>query len=529
MEPNVCTNLLKDFLIVKISIVLFMFLASLPENSYQQDLINEFNIIEANCVFRYDLHNHYNCYLSNVRTTSPNDVLNIVGNHMVNHTDSDVNGVFHTSSIIIQFNGEVLRKFVNLRTIDLFGTFLQSINSSAFDVCGHLEELNIGSNSALTELPPRMLANCGNLRNFLAPFSRFATIPGNLFGETGSLETFTFFNGRLTSFPDDLLRNMQNLRRFSVRNCQISQLSSNNFINALNLEEIDLFGNRLNDTQAVMNLLNGHVGLRRIILSHNPFTMFSLSFFTQFRILEELGFGGSTWMTGVEWQFLHSSLRTLRVYAIFEEIPENAFVGVPNLTFLDITGYGITTIQSGTFSPLINLERLDMMYTQLTTFHPQTFASQGKLRALQLSYNQIEELPEEVFAPLVNLGFNETVHGLFMLGNNLRRLSANSFGQHPHLNYIYFNNNQIYAIQRGLFSRFNPRPALVDFSGNECTRYIFSNETNLDENRWLLNCFNNFEGITTTTPGGAACVFKQFEVLFLILVGFLKILMNLCH
>ena len=506
--------------IYKLLVFLIILLAILPQNSHQQEIINKSNIIEANCIFSYDPQGRYNCNLNNIHITNPTDVIVFTGTHMINHTDADVHGVLHTISTINQFNGEALRRFINLRRIDLSGTFLQSINPTAFDVCGQLEELNIGSNNQLLELPATMLANCGNLKILLALTSRFTTIPDNLFGNTRSLEVFNFAQSRLTSFPDNLLRNMPNLRRFIIRVNLISNVSPSNFISATNLEEIDLFSNNLNDTQAVMSLLSGHLRLRRIILSHNPFNMFNLNFFTQFRNLEELGIGGGTNLTGINWQLFPSTLQTLSVYSISEEIPKHAFSGLPNLTYLDISGYGITTIQPGTFSPLMNLDRLDLMNTQLKTFHPQLFTNQRKLRSLHLSYNRIEELPEGVFAPLVNLGFNNTVHGLYMIGNNLRRLSASSFGQHPHLLYLFLNDNQIYEIQRGLFSRFNPRPVIIDFIGNECISRRFFEEENLDENRLLEFCFNNYEGITTTTPSGAVNVFSKFQIFVVIFIGF---------
>lgn len=495
-------------------------MAVYPQNTHQQELITKSNIIEAHCMFSYDTLNRYNCYLFNIRTQNPTDVLDIVGTHMLNHTDADVHGILHTNSIINRFNGEALTRFVNLKRIDLRGTFLQSISSTAFDVCEQLEELNIGANHQLLELPPRMLANCRNFKTFLATNSRFLTIPDDLFGSTTSLEVFNLAFSRLTLLSDNLLRNMPNLRTFYVRNNQLSHISPTNFFNAINLEDIDLFFNNFNNTQSVMNLLNGHFGLRRIIMNHNPFPMFSLSFFTQFRNLEELGIGGRNNLTGIEWQFLPNSLQILSVYSISEEIPENAFVGLPNLTYLDLSGYGITILQPNTFSPLTNLDRLDIMDTHLITLHPQQFNSQTKLRALHLSFNEIEELPAKVFAPLVNLGLNETTHGLFMIGNKLRRLSASSFGQHPHLNYIFLGNNEIYEIQRGLFSRFSPRPALIDLFDNKCIHRAFFNEENLDENELLEYCFNNFDGIITTTPSGAVNNFYKFHFFVIAFIGF---------
>ncbi|XP_070508351.1 leucine-rich repeat-containing protein 15-like [Chironomus tepperi] len=518
MEPKISSIELLTFLL--------LIFTSIPQNSLQQQQVSSSNIIETHCIFSYDRQNRYNCYLFNVRTQNATDVLNIVGTHMLNHTDADVHGVQHINTMMYQFNGEILRRFPNLRRIDLRATFLQSISPSAFDICGQLEELDIGANSQLLELPARMLANCENFKRFIAGSSRFPSLPDGLFGATRSLEVISLPFSRLTSFPDNLLTNMPNLTRFDVRNNQLRHISPSNFISALNLQDIDISMNSIIDTQTVVSLLNGHFGLRRIILSSNPFPMFNFNFLTQFQNLEELWIGSNNNLTGIGWQFLPRTLQVLRIYSVSEPVPENAFVGVPNLTYLDISGYGIKSFEPDTFKPLVNLDRLDIMGTHITTFHPDQFTSQGKLRALHLSFNDIEELPDRVFTPLVNLGFNESVHGLFMFGNRLRRLSASSFGQHPHLNYIYFENNQINEIQRGLFSRFNPQPALISFVGNICVQRAFFEEVNLDENPLLEPCFNNFEGITTTTPSSAVNTFRKFMSFVSIFVGILSLAVN---
>jgi hypothetical protein len=145
-----------------------------------------------------------------------------------------------------------------------------------------------------------------------------------------------------------------------------------------------------------------------------------------------------------------------------------------------------------------------MWENYLTTLHPHQFTSQRLLRGLHLHFNEIEELPEGVFAPLANLGLDgNEFHSLSLSGNKIRRLSVSSFGQHPHLRFINFDNNQIYAIQRGLFSRFHPRPSHVIMTRNVCyphfgNSYIFFEEENLDENSLLEECFSNYEEVSTT-------------------------------
>lgn len=512
-------------LIIFSSILIFLII--FPQQSSQQELISKSNTIEVHCILSYDPQGRYNCYLFNIHTNSSTDVLDIVGSHLPNLTDADVHGVIHVNSMINQFNGEVLRKFVNLKFLNLRSTFLNSINPNAFETCGQLEELEIGTNPQILELPSRMLANCENLKIFSALSSRFLTLPGDTFGNTRSLEIFDTSHGRLTSIPDGLFQNMTNLRTFKILNCQLTKLSPKTFENVAKLEEFDVSGNQLSDPQEVMDLLSGHLGLKKIAISYNNFTMFNLSFFTQFDNLEKLTFGGNQNMTNINWNVLPNSLQILKVYQIGEEVPENAFENLSNLKHLYISGYGITILQKGTFDLLTKLDRLEITSTRLSTLHPQLFANQINLSKLDLSFNEIEELPDGIFAPFINLGINEGVEGLFMVLNKLESLSVSAFGQHPHLRYIDFSYNQIDKIQRGMFSRFNPVPVIASFIRNQCIDWPFSNEGNLDEHKYLDLCFNNFDGIPTTTPNGAWNGFRRLEIfVVMLLAGFVKVLIG---
>jgi len=505
--------------------IILIFLTTFLHQSFQQSIINKSNIIQATCDYRLDPENGYSCFFNNLTTTLV-DSLEIGGAHLPGRTDADVLAVYHVNSRINRFNGEVLRKFVNLRIVSLRLTNLQSINPNAFEICGSLEELNIEVNS-VTSFSPLMFQNCVNLRNIRAFNNRIVNIPENLFGSTRSLEIFDLHrNFHLRSVPGNLFQNMTNLRMLDVGSNEISELNPNIILNAVNFERIDISRNNFDDAQAVMNLLTGHLGMRSITIFSNRFPMFSFNFFSQFNRLEILAVGGLQNTTGIAWQSLPASLTSLSAYSIGEEVPENAFNRLTSLRTLDISGTGITVLQRDTFKELRNLEWLYIMYTSIKTIHPDLFLSQGNLRVLYLNWNEIEEIPAGALAPLVNLGYNSSRWGLHFYYNKIRRLSASSFGQHPHLDYIDFSSNEIMEIDRGIFSRFSPTISFIGFFFNNCTQLSFRNATNLEESEELEWCFNNFEGITTTTPSGVGNNFRKFDVLVVIFVGILKSVMN---
>ena len=48
----------------------------------------------------------------------------------------------------------------------------------------------------------------------------------------------------------------------------------------------------------------------------------------------------------------------------------------------------------------------------------------------------------------------------------------------------------------------------------------------MDESEEFEWCFNNFEGITTTMPGGVGNIFRKFEIFVIVFIGFVNIFMN---
>lgn len=505
---------------------ILIFLALLPNPSAQFLTINNSSTIEATCSYGYDQQNRYSCELLNAVLRNPNDVLVISGTHLPRHSDIDVEALTHVGASFAQFNGEALRKFVNLKFIDLRRVGIITINENAFEVCGHLEELHMGFNGYIEGLPDGMLRSCENLRIFWAPDLRILSLPDNLFGVSRSLKVFDMSTSSLRSFPDNLLQNMTSLMIFRIPGNFVSYLHPNNFLNAANFEEINIASNNFSNTQEVMNILNGHLGLKRIIISNNYFEIFDFSFLTQFQRLEELSIGGHLQMSSNSWQLLPSSLVSLTVIQMGENIPHTAFERLQNLTFLSVTGKGITNLHQDTFRTLKNLVELQVILTNITTLHPQLFTSQASLRALILYSNQIEDLPGGVFEPLVNLGLNVSTRNLDLWNNKIQRLSKSAFGHHPHLDFIDFAHNDIDEIERGIFSRFSPIMFRVDFGFNRCISNAFWNVTNVDEIESFQPCFDNFDGITTmptTTPNGCKLNYIKFE---LFLIGIVKILIN---
>ncbi|XP_070508398.1 carboxypeptidase N subunit 2-like [Chironomus tepperi] len=484
--------------------------------TFQLTSISQAATITATCIYSYDPNNTYTCDLHNTTGTSPTDLLEITGTHLTGRSDDDVNAVTCISGTEY-FNGEVFRKFRNLKSLYLSSRQLEGISSNAFDVCDNLEYLLLRIGFGYPALPAEMLKNCAKLKILYLDSNLLTELPENLFGPTSSLEELYINNNKLSVLPENLLKNMENL--------QIVHINDNYFA------ELD----------RLAKALDGHANLRILELQYNRFGNFDFKFFKQFQKLESLTIGSQTAyiLTQISWQSLPSSLTALTVHGVGEEIPENAFVNLVDLTSLEVNGRDIKTLKKDTFKALTKLESISVTNAGIKSLHAELFINNVNLVNLDFERNEIEELPGGIFTNLVNLGTGFRRNGLKFAWNNITRLNANSFGQHPMLGYLDFYRNQINEIERGIFSRFNTTIRMADFMGNVCIDEIYYNEiTNLDADPKFLLCFNNWAGITTTTtttttttqpsptttPGGAGHNFKRFEILGIIFVGFFAVL-----
>jgi len=465
---------------------LFVIAVTNTQQSSHQAIVNKSSIIPATCEYSYDSDNVYTCRLYVSGPVTSTDALEITGTHLDNHTDADV------QAVVEFFNGDVLRKFENLKSIIMLGGGLMEINPNAFDVCPKLEKLSLVGNELKT-FPSGLLRNCVNLARFEVINMKVISVPENLFGMTRNLESFTLI-GNLTSLPERLLQNMEKLRYLNIGSNRLTELSSNFLINAPNLQEFTAHVNKFKTQTDITYALNGRTNLKVLRLQGNDFDNFDFRFFTQFQKLETLfiGSSGGPQLTDISWQSLPSSLISLIVNGIGENIPKNSFNNLEKLEFLTMTGFGIEKLHKDTFKPLTKLNKL---FIEGTT---------------------INSLPSGLFANQINL------IRLEIEGSQIYRLNGDSFGDHPQLQDISFAFNKINAIQRGIFSKFHPTLKYVDFWSNECTSENFYGE-NLDQDERLSKCFINWERlpdtppIITTTPSGCGKCFVKFEFLFIII------------
>ncbi|XP_059195236.1 toll-like receptor 21 [Centropristis striata] len=86
-----------------------------------------------------------------------------------------------------------------------------------------------------------------------------------------------------------------------------------------------------------------------------------------------------------------------------EHIPNNSFVGLPNLQHLRIDQNQLRIIDGFAFRNLHQLKTLDLSFNKISKLHPLVFKGLQNLTFLSLANNTLEQLPKGIFSDLSNL------------------------------------------------------------------------------------------------------------------------------
>ena len=128
-------------------------------------------------------------------------------------------------------------------------------------------------------------------------------------------------------------------------------------------------------------------------------------------------------------------------------VESDDFVGLGSLKTLDLYRNNIASIESGTFAGLGSLETLYLGGNQIASIEPGTFAGLGSLTHLELSWNQIATLESGAFTGLGNLTTWLGLHS-----NQITSIESGAFTGLDSLRRLDLQDNQITSIESGDFT-----------------------------------------------------------------------------
>lgn len=204
-----------------------------------------------------------------------------------------------------------------------------------------------------------------------------------------------------------------------------------------------------------------------------------------------------------------------------ETLPVDAFDGLGKLEYLVIDDNPIKVLESHIFDQLVNLQFMYSLDLDITEFDHELFKSFKKVQRfhfgskLPQSYARLESGTFKSLPALEALEFRmsaevmeiepaafedlENLQRLVLAGNNIKRLSSDSFVNVSKLTWLDIRSNDVSEIERNFFTSF---PELKEVLANEnfCVNKNYYFETPSDEEfvEEFEECFGNYESTVTT-------------------------------
>jgi Leucine-rich repeat (LRR) protein len=403
-----------------------------------------------------------------------------------------------------------LDKYTALEVLELAQNKISKISMTPFTKKNtHLKYLDLSSNS--------FTGWAGlNLTGFLQNLTRLKTLKLS----HNHLMTFTRKDSKMSM-------NSSSLEDLYLSFCDISHVDGKALSGFGRLKNLDLSHNRIKwlDDLSSLTLTTLDVSYCDID-TMNPNALHNLPSLTTLKLSGNTQFavnhGNLTSGSLQVFEAAHCSLTTPGLY------------GFPNLTYANLRGNKIVTLQEKTFLKNKFLVELDLSANEIKDIHPQSFIGARELAFVNLSANSIQgSLPSNVFTTNYNLKtLDLSVNRLQSVGNlsilrlenldlsqcQIREICQDSLTSLPWLTYLNLSHNplekipdniqswylrnidlsycRLSSITNDTFKRF-PEIRYINLTGNRFTNpfkinMFYYNERlsslKLADNPWICNC-----------------------------------------
>ena len=276
-------------------------------------------------------------------------------------------------------------------------------------------------------------------------------LTANDFAGLVSITGLNLSSNSIASLPAGLFRDLSNLRTLNLAaNSLAASVAVDTFRGAFNLRELDLSG----ITALPPGALAGLGNLQKLTINNHSLTSIEDWVFADLGSLQTLDLGtrlsGATGNLGLS-AASFAGLTQLKTLDLGSNriitITDSAFSPLTNLTTLDLSTCGLTSVGSADFAGLDALQNLYLGGNNFATVPAPVFSALGNLQVLQLQSSGLTSLPPTALQGLTSL---QTLH----LNDNssLTTLDAGTFGGLASLQTLWIQSNGLTSVAPTTFT-----------------------------------------------------------------------------
>ncbi|XP_014252515.1 chaoptin [Cimex lectularius] len=334
-------------------------------------------------------------------------------------------------NVVRELPSDAFQDFKKLKSLDLSGNLLLSIEMSSFtgleetlevlDLRGnrlsslpskpltllHLQKLDLSHNH-VTELARTSFLMVPALLNLNLSYNlQLGSIPSTIFQSLTHLEMLDLSHTALKVLSPELLLKTTSLRWLSFSHNSLQELTESAFQNLKNLTVLDLSRNHITNIRP--GCFASLSSLRRLDLSGNKLTSFKGEFFVTRRSngtqLEELNLSDNDLSYLFPSSFrVHPRLKKISASRNrFSFFPAELIVSLNYLQEVDLGENMLKSLEEFDFGRLPRLQVLKFNKNQLDSISETAFHNSTQLQIIDLSGNALERLGERTFQGLGRL------------------------------------------------------------------------------------------------------------------------------
>lgn len=406
----------------------------------------------------------------------------------------------------------------SLRELYIHNTWLSRVPPAVKNLT-NLVKLEI-EGSRIKYLPPNVFDGMSALLDLKVSESEVENIHAGVFSGLRGLKRLSLYNNKIVTFPKDTFKAQINLEYLDLSHNQFPKLEphyflplskllwcnvSHNAIPNLNsrvfsrnsvLRVLHLDHNQLTSLDA--NSFRGMRFMRRLYMSDNQIkrvgrgafrgvsrigtidlarnnlTAVDFQMFADLRFIDTIDLAENNIKDVHRESFKNIYLTKINIsHNALETLPEGAFRGCENMTFLDLSHNKLKTIDPEAFDESTYAGEMFLQYNQLTSLADVPMKNQRGIRLLNVSHNSLMDIPKNSFPQLfelhtIDFSYNNisdigksvftplfSLRFLYFQHNNLVKLESSTFGQLPSLLEIDLSHNELQNVRRSVFSGLN--------------------------------------------------------------------------
>lgn len=355
-----------------------------------------------------------------------------------------------------------------------------------------------------------------SLQTLIIRDNNILLIPGSALGRLPKLSNLYLDYNRVAALSTEILGSIQaeDIRYMSLSRNVIRELPGGSFQSFKNLLFLDLSGNSLAILNAEMfaglenSLMELKLGqnkitnignislkltqLRRLDLSYNNIVDIPRNAFEGVENLLYLNLSNNHHLAPMPVNII-KSLTKLQTFDLsnvgLRTVQPEIFSKSPNLKSIYLKNNKISELADGTFNNLRNLTTVDLSFNNIMTIKPGTFINAMNIRFLSLKGNQLSAFRGEIFN--TGTGLEE----LDISDNQLSYLFPTSFRIHPRLKRLVASNNKFNFFPAAIIAGLQFLEH-IDLSNNQLKTVEELDFARLPRLRQLILSRNNLEAIS---------------------------------